>query len=199
MVCYALPALISSRQNSQKLRIWFAGCATGQGAYSLAMTLAELCPGLGHWNIEIVASDADADSLARARRGIYTPREVQRGLPTEWLVRHFEQLPGGGCWRFRSPLAQYMTWLHLNPSQSCAAVGTTDIIFCHQKQGSNEFDSRMRRKLLRRMTNQLAPDGFLVLQSAEAALERDPRFERLYSGDSTVYGSVSSEAALLSA
>jgi chemotaxis protein methyltransferase CheR len=199
LICFALPALLSSRRYSPKLRIWSVGCATGQGTYSLAMTLAELCPGMGQWNIEIVASDADATSLWRARRGIYAPREVQRGLPTEWLVRHFEQLPVGGCWRVSPRLARQMTWLQLDISHSCAAVGTTDIIFCHQEQGSSEFDSKRRREVLQRMTDQLAPDGFLILQSADAGLERDPRFERVGDGDSAVYRRVSSQTSLLSA
>ncbi|HEV3299614.1 MAG TPA: CheR family methyltransferase [Planctomycetaceae bacterium] len=197
LVCCALPALLSSRPYSPKLRIWCAGCATGQGAYSLAMTLAELCPGMGQWNIEIVASDADATSLWRARRGVYTPSEVQCGLPTDWLVRHFEQLPVGGCWRVSSQLARQMTWIQLDISQSCAAVGTTDIIFCHQNLGCAQFDSRRRRELLDRMTGQLAPDGFLILQSADAALERDPRFARVGAGDAALYRRLSSEDALL--
>src|SRR5580700_4638604 len=50
LVCHALPALLSSRSYAPKLRIWCVGCATGQGVYSLAMTLAELCPGMGQWN-----------------------------------------------------------------------------------------------------------------------------------------------------
>jgi chemotaxis protein methyltransferase CheR len=199
LICFALPALLSSRQSSPKLRIWSAGCTTGQGTYSLAITLAELCPGLGQWNIEIVASDADAISLGRARRGIYTPREVQRGLPTEWLVRHFEQLPVGGCWRVSPRFARQMTWVQLDISHSCAAVGTTDIIFCHQEPGSNEFDSNRRREALERMTDQLAPDGFLILQAVDATLERDSRFERVGNGDSAVYRRLSSEASLLSA
>jgi chemotaxis protein methyltransferase CheR len=199
LVCHALPALLSSRSYALKLRIWCVGCATGQGAYSLAMTLAELCPAMGQWNIEIVASDADATALWRARRGIYTPSEVQRGLPTEWLVRYFEQRPVGGCWRVSSQLAGQMTWLQLDISRSCAAVGTTDIIFCHQNLSCAEFDSRRRREVLERMTAQLAPDGFLILQSADAALERDPRFARVGDGDAAVYRRRSSEDALLSA
>jgi chemotaxis protein methyltransferase CheR len=199
LICFALPALLSSRRYSQKLRIWSVGCATGQGTYSLAMTLAELCPGIAQWDIEIVASDADATSLWRARRGIYTHREVQRGLPTEWLVRHFEQLPIAGCWRVSPQLARETTWLQLDISHSCAVVGTTDVIFCHQELGSSEFDSKSRREVLERMTDQLALDGFLILQSADAGLERDPRFERVGDGDSAVYRRVSSEASLLSA
>ena len=98
-----------------------------------------------------------------------------------------------------SQLAGQMTWLQLDISQSCAAVGTTDIIFCHRNLGCAEFDSRRRREVLERMTAQLAPDGFLILQSAGAALERDPRFARVGDGDAAVYRRRSSEDALLSA
>ncbi|HEV8002980.1 MAG TPA: CheR family methyltransferase, partial [Planctomycetaceae bacterium] len=69
IITHVLPALLPRRRYTQNLRLWSAGCATGQQTYSLAIALAELCPGLANWNLEIIASDADAWTLARARQG----------------------------------------------------------------------------------------------------------------------------------
>jgi chemotaxis protein methyltransferase CheR len=199
LVCLALPALLPYRCSSQRLRIWFAGCATGQGAFSLAMTLAELCPRLEQWKVEIVASDADATLLCRARSGIYRPSEVQRGLPTEWLVRHLERLPAGHDWRFKSPIADQMTWLHLDPARSCAAVGIADIIFWRQRLGSSAIDSSTHLESLARMTDQLAPDGFVILAAAEPTFEHDSRFEAVGNNHPRVYRRLAIENALLTA
>jgi chemotaxis protein methyltransferase CheR len=197
LVSYAVPALMSNRCYAQTIRIWAAGCGTGQEAYSLAIALAELCPGLANWNLEIVASEADAAALTRAKAGIYTRSEVQRGLPTEWLVRHFEQLPDGRGWRFNLSFARRVTWLRLDLRQSCASVGMADIIVCHQKLGGDELDGSKRRELLVRITDQLAPDGVLILRSPESALEDDGAFERVCAGDAVVYRRVRCENSLL--
>jgi chemotaxis protein methyltransferase CheR len=197
LISHVLPVLLPTRRYAQTLRLWSAGCGTGQQTYSLAIALAELCPGLATWNFDIVGSDADAWSVARARQGIYTPSEVQRGLPTEWLVRHFEQLPAGGGWRFTSRLRERMSWLRLDPSRSCAAVGEADIVVCHQKLGQSECETRP--VLLARLTDQLASDGFLILPSPEATLERGAGFERLHAGGPAVYRRVKHEISLLSA
>jgi chemotaxis protein methyltransferase CheR len=197
LITHVLPALLPNRRYAQTLRLWSVGCATGQQTYSLAIALAELCPALATWNFDIVGSDADAWSVARARRGIYTPSEVQHGLPTECLVRHFDQLPAGGGWRFTSRMAERMSWLQLDPSECCVAVGVADIIVCHQKLGQSERETR--HVLLARLTDQLASDGFLILPSPEATLERGAGFERLHAGGPAVYRRIKREISLLSA
>ena len=199
IITHVLPALLPRRRYAQNIRLWSAGCATGEQTYSLAIALAELCPGLANWDLEIVASDADAWLLARARQGIYTASEVQRGLPTEWLVRHFEQLPGGSGWRISPPLAERMKWLQLDLAQSCSSVGVADIVVCHQKLGDREIGLPARRQLLARLTYQLASDGFLVLQSQDATLERGFGLELVYEGGPAVYRRIERDVSLLSA
>jgi chemotaxis protein methyltransferase CheR len=199
IITHVLPTLLPRRRYAQNLRLWSAGCATGQQTYSLAVALAELCPGLANWNLEIVASDADAWTLARARQGIYTSSEVQRGLPTEWLVRHFEQLPGGRAWRISPRLAVRMRWLQLDLSQSCSSVSVADIVVCHRKLGEREIGLPARRQLLARLTDQLASDGFLVLQSPDATLERGFGLELVYEGGPAVYRRIERDVSLLSA
>jgi chemotaxis protein methyltransferase CheR len=197
LITHLLPALIPSRRYSQTLRLWSAGCGTGQQTYSLAIAFAELCPGLATWNLEIVASDRDAWAVDRGRKGIYSPTEVQCGLPTEWLIRHFEPLSAGDGWRCKAPLAERLRWLQLDLAQSCAAVGAADIVVCHQKLGELELPTR--RQCLSRLTDQLAADGFLILRSPDATLEDGAEFERVQAGAPTVYRRADREISLLTA
>jgi len=176
LITIALAALTAQRHLGRKLRIWSVDCGTGQPTYSLAIALAELCSGLDDWRIEIVASDTNAAALERAERGIYTSSEVQRGLPSEFLVRHFEELPAQRGWRFNSRLHEPITWLHLNGVSSCAAVGLADVVFCHRKRGGAS-PGVTRRWPLGRLMAQLATNGFLILQSPDSAGERAPELE----------------------
>jgi chemotaxis protein methyltransferase CheR len=200
LVCHVVPVVMARRSDSQTIRIWSAGCSTGQPTYSLVMTLSELCPALSNWNVQIVASDPDGDALARAKRGIFGASEAQRGLPTEWLLRHFEELPEGGGWRIRSPLSERIAWLELDPSRSCRQVGTVDVILCHQPLSRMDSQCAPRRASLERMTGQLSPHGFLIVRSSVPGLDSDPRFERAFcTYNSVIYRRLPLESSLLSA
>ncbi|WP_275429465.1 CheR family methyltransferase, partial [Citrobacter youngae] len=73
------------------IRIWCAAASTGQEPYSLAMMLKEMGPALGSWRVEIIGTDLSGDVLERAKSGIYTQFEVQRGLPIQMLLKYFKQ------------------------------------------------------------------------------------------------------------
>jgi chemotaxis protein methyltransferase CheR len=94
---HALPRLQATRPPGAKLRIWSAAASTGQEAYSLAIIVAESRPLLGIREVEIVGTDIAREPLARARDGVYTQFEVQRGLPMQMLVRYFRK--EGSQWR----------------------------------------------------------------------------------------------------
>ena len=76
-----MPALIAARQNSRTIRIWCAAAAAGQEPYSLAMALKEMGRKIEGWRIDLIATDLSNDVLEKARQGIYSQFEVQRGLP----------------------------------------------------------------------------------------------------------------------
>jgi chemotaxis protein methyltransferase CheR len=84
-----IPGLIERRAGARSLRIWSAACSTGQEPYSLAMMMRDHFPILAGWRVEIVATDLSPTVLDRAREGIYSTFEVQRGLPIQMLIRHF--------------------------------------------------------------------------------------------------------------
>src|SRR6185312_16235486 len=86
-----IPGLITRRAAQMSIRIWSAACSTGQEPYSLCMMLRDQFPALKDWRIEIVATDLSPTVLQRARDGIFSVFEVQRGLPITMLVKHFDQ------------------------------------------------------------------------------------------------------------
>jgi chemotaxis protein methyltransferase CheR len=192
-----MPALLSTRRATRTLRIWSVGCGTGQPTYSLAIALHERCPELCHWNVTILAWDLNADVLARARCGIYSGYEVQRGVSLKRLERSFEQLPAGRGWRCRSPLSENISWLQLDPLEGCSAARVADLIVCHQHAG--DLDPPARRRRLGRLIDQLATDGFLILAATEPALDRQSGLERLPVEAAAIYRRVPRETSLLSA
>jgi chemotaxis protein methyltransferase CheR len=88
---HALPRLVAARSPGAPLRVWSAASSSGQEAYSLAMIVAESTAALNGHKVEIVGTDIARDQLARAREGIYSQFEVQRGLPVQMLMRYFRK------------------------------------------------------------------------------------------------------------
>ena len=86
-----LPKLMAARAGTRQIRLWSAAAATGQEPYSLAMLLAERAHLLADWHVEILATDFAEDALRKARKGLYSQFEVQRGLPVSLLVKYFRQ------------------------------------------------------------------------------------------------------------
>lgn len=163
----ALPALAAARPAGAAIRIWSAACSTGQEAYSVAMLATELAPSLGGRRVEILGTDIAEEVLARAREGVFSQFEVQRGLPVLLLVKHFRQEPPAG-WRIAAPLramARFQAW---NLLQDPRPLGQFDIIFC--RNVLLYFDAPTKSRVLAAVASRLAPDGFLYLGGAETVL-----------------------------
>jgi len=161
-----LPALIASRQNDKRLRIWSAAASTGQEAYSLAMILDENAARMPGWKIEILGTDLSDQVLEKARKGIYSQFEVQRGLPTPMLLRHFNQI--GDSWQISDAMRSKVTFRQMNLLADYTSLGRFDIIFC--RNVLIYFDAARKMDILGRMTRILAPDGFLTLGASESLI-----------------------------
>lgn len=152
-----LPALSRLRPGG-RLRVWSAGCSTGQEPYSLAIAAGEAEGGAGS-GVEIVGTDVSDRCLEKAKSGVYTQFEVQRGLPIRLLVKHFEKVDDN--WRIAPRLRQMVRWGRFNLMNDPAPLGRFDVIFC--RNVLSQFDAATSAATLERLGAALADDGLLFL------------------------------------
>lgn len=160
-----LPALKASCAHKQRLRIWCSAASTGQEAYSLAMLLseAELLPSA--WKIDLFATDLSGEAVARMREGLYSQYEVQRGLPIQYLTRHFVQ--EGAHWRIADYLKRSVRIHRFNLLDSYRWLGEIDLVLC--RNVLLYFDDADKAETLTRLESCLAPEGWLILGATETA------------------------------
>lgn len=166
----ALERLRDSRAHSKRLRIWCAGCSTGQEAYSLAMMFADTPSRWGDWMIDITATDVSEAAIAKARAGFYTQFEIQRGLPVSSMLRWFDQV--GEEWRVKRPLARYLRFRQHNLLE--AQTGVFDLILC--RNVLLYFSRETRRAAFDRLADAIASDGYLMLGAGETVLGQTEAF-----------------------
>lgn len=159
-----IPSLIKNKGRKRELRIWSAGCSTGQEPYSIAMVLKEIEAKLKGWRIEIFATDLSTEALRKARTGNYSQFEVQRGLPVSHLMRNFDELDDS--WRLRDDVRNLVYFEQLNLLESYDDFGLFDIIFC--RNVLNYFEEKIRDSILGRLTDSLDNNGFLILGNEES-------------------------------
>jgi chemotaxis protein methyltransferase CheR len=155
-----LPSLAAAR-GDRPIRVWSAGCATGQEAYSVALLADQ--PGFGAPRLEIVGSDLSERCLEKASSGLYTQFEVQRGLPIRMLIEGFDQVDD--MWRVSPRLRQSVTWRRFNLMHDPEPLGQFDVILCRNVLSA--FDEETRGAVLARLASALAGDGRLLLGLSE--------------------------------
>lgn len=155
-----VPRLLESRRD-RPLRVWSAACSTGQEAWTLAMLLEERWPELAA-RTEVVGTDVSHGSLERARAGLFTSLEVNRGIGAARLLRFFEQAPGG--FRVKPRLRERVRWEHGNLLTSPAPVGC-QLVLC--RNVLIYFSPSDRQRVCRRLREAVDPDGFVGVGASE--------------------------------
>jgi chemotaxis protein methyltransferase CheR len=161
-----LPALITARARDKRIRIWCAAASTGQEPYSVAMILREFNAQLAGYRTEIIATDISGEVLARAKAGIYSQFEVQRGLPIHQLVKYFSQV--GENWQIAPEIRAMVQFRPLNLLKDFSALGTFDMVFC--RNVLIYFDQDTKIQVLNRLARQMAEPSFLALGAAETVV-----------------------------
>jgi len=157
-----LPDLLKRREHARHIRIWSAAASTGQEPYSIAMMIADR-PELAGWRVDIIATDISNDALEQARGGIYSQFEVQRGLPIQLLMRHFDQVDGE--WRINYRLRNMVQFRQHNLLSDFSALGMFDVVFC--RNVLIYFDLPTKMDVLARIREVTQDDGYLILGGAE--------------------------------
>jgi chemotaxis protein methyltransferase CheR len=161
-----LPELLRSRRSRGKIRIWCAACSSGQEPYSLAMILDERRHELAGVDVEILATDVSERILHQAKAGVYSQFEVQRGLPIKLLMKHFTQVETR--WKINPALGERISFRPFNLLHPFRQLGSFDIIFC--RNVLIYFNEATKRDVLKRFSEILEPDGYVVLGGAESVL-----------------------------
>jgi chemotaxis protein methyltransferase CheR len=161
-----MPALLKNRAREKSLRIWCAAASTGQEPYSIAMCLKEMGSQLAGWRIEIIGTDLSQEVLEKAKVGVYSQFEVQRGLPVQFLLKYFTQQ--GDMWQVSSDIRSMVQYKPLNLLEPFTQLSSFDIVFC--RNVLIYFDQEMKSNILGRIHKQMKPDGFMVLGAAETVV-----------------------------
>jgi len=161
-----MPALIAARRTSRSIRIWCAAASTGQEPFSLGMCLKEMERDIAGYRIELMATDLSNEVLEKARQGLYSQFEVQRGLPIQLLIKHFTQV--GDLWQIAPELRAMVKYRQLNLLSDFSQLGTFDLVFC--RNVLIYFDQKTKIDVLNRLARVIASDGYLVLGAAETVV-----------------------------
>lgn len=154
-----VPYLIKQRKRTRSLRMWSAGCATGQETWCMGMTARNALEGQRKWDMSILATDISADSLAYAERGIYNQHEAQNETSILQLIKYFEQSRMG--WNVKDDMKSCITFRNSNLLNESEDFGIFDVIFCCNVL--HEFSDEARARALDNLSYHLADDGFLFL------------------------------------
>ncbi|WP_085552600.1 CheR family methyltransferase [Azospirillum agricola] len=168
LVNSALDEVVRGRPPGARVRIWSAGCSTGEEPYSIALMLLEYWRRVDEFEIELYASDIDSSVLARAQEGIYEERSLQ-GLPAHLRSKYFRRIGSApDRWQIIEELRESIDFSHVNivdPEQLRAFRGI-DVIFCRNLL--IYFDDLGRREAASMFYDALAPNGFVCLGHSES-------------------------------
>lgn len=167
-----LPQMMAAREDKRTLRIWSAACSSGQEAYSLAMILDSLAARLTGWKIEITGTDLSQGMVDKAKAGLYSQFEVQRGLPIQLLVKYFRKQ--AEHWQIDEKLRAVVRYKQWNLLHDLTPLGQFDIVFC--RNVLIYFDAPTKAKVLESIAKRMPSDGLLFLGGAETVLNLSSRF-----------------------
>jgi chemotaxis protein methyltransferase CheR len=163
------------RRAGRPLRIWSSAASTGQEPYSVAMLLADMGVQMSGVHVDLVATDFALHALNRARRGLYTQIEVQRGLPERYLRQFFINTPEG--YRLADDIRRRVSFRELNLLESFRSLGQFDVVLC--RNVLIYFDTMTKKDVLDRLAAALTPGGYLFLGATETAFGLTDRVVRI--------------------
>jgi len=178
-----LPEIVEARRSHRRLEVWCAAASSGQEPYSVAMLLDELLGSTPGWQPRILATDLATSMLERTRTGVYSQLEVNRGLPVQRLLRHFER--EGHQWRAKENLRSMIRTQLIILDAAWPAMPTMDVVLL--RNVLIYFDVPTKKRILARVRDVLRPDGYLFLGGAETTLGLDDSYERVQVGRAPAY------------
>jgi chemotaxis protein methyltransferase CheR len=183
---YVLPELLRQAAEGKKLRVWSAGCSTGEEAYTIAILIRELLPPSVDWDIKVLATDVSQRALSAGRNGQYAERSFVMTDPVD-RSRWFVMDTTTGSWSVRDEVRELVEFRHHNLVNEAPPFdeGQVDLILC--RNVTIYFDRETTRALIRRLHGRLRDGGYLFLGHAETLWQISDDFTLVPLGDAFVY------------
>lgn len=182
-----LPDLIQKRKENASgripVRIWSTACATGQEVYSIAITVKEALSDISKYDIHILGTDISEAAIAKAKSGIYSNFEVERGLSMRVLKKYF--VHRNNSWEINSDIKKMPVFRRLNLLHSLNGMEKWDIVFC--RNVVIYFQQTQRKKFFNQIADILEPDGCLIAGASESLAAICSRFELNRHSNSVFY------------
>jgi len=178
-----LPELHTKKfwKNPRTLRIWSAGCSTGEEPYSIAITIADSLSFADSWNVEILATDVGRQALKHAERGVYAGRSIA-SVNEKQLANHFSAVESGQ--QVKPRLRKMVSFAQMNLA-SPVYLGRMDAIFCMNVL--IYFSEERRRAVVQRFYETLEPGGYLFLGHSESISKMPVKFQAIVLNDCILY------------
>jgi len=186
---HVLPELIFSRgRNGQRLRIWSAGCSTGEEPYSIAILLDKMIYNLKDWHVTIIGTDINSNFIRKALEGVYSEWSF-RDTPA-WVKERFFKRPKEGCFEVLPHIKKMVQFFYLNLAEDSYPslmnnTSAMDIIFC--RNVLMYFSSEHKKKVIQRLFSSLAAGGWLFTSPAETAPALFSKFVMLNINGAVLY------------
>jgi chemotaxis protein methyltransferase CheR len=168
-------------ESPRSLRVWSAGCSTGEEAYSIAMTVADTIEFADAWNIHILATDVSRQALDHAEHGVFEPRDMETVTPRQ-REQYFSRV--GDHYLVRPRIRNLVTFAPMNLAQ-VVYMGKFDCIFCMNVL--IYFSEERQAQLIQRFYEYLEPGGYLFLGHAESINRADVKFDTHIHRDARIY------------
>lgn len=178
-----VPEAMARRANERRLDIWSAASSTGQEAYSIAMLLLEKFPQLASWQVRILGTDLCTQAVEKAKRGVYSQVEVNRGLPLPLLVKYFSNSEGN--WEVKPEVRKMVEFRSMNLIEPWGRLPAFDLVLL--RNVLIYFDIETRRSILGNVRRTMHRDGALFLGAAETTFNVDSNWGVENCGRTHVY------------
>lgn len=180
-----IPELLKRRIDSKTINIWCAAASSGQEPYTIAMVIRE---NFGHllatgWKINIVATDINAEMIARCKAGRFTQLEINRGLPAALMVKYFKK--HGMEWEIDDSLKKMIDFRECNLCTDWTNLNHLDVVF--MRNVLIYFSLETKRQILARVRRSMRADGYLFMGGAETTLNIDDAYDRVQIVKSGIY------------
>lgn len=171
-----IPELRGRNGANKRIRIWSAGCSTGEEPYSIAITLRDGMRDIDSWDVRLLATDLDTNVLETASKGVYKDERIEGldgSIRKRWFLKGRDGLDG--MVRAREQLRNLITFKQLNLMGDWPLKGPLDVVFC--RNVVIYFDLETQKRLIDRFANLLAPGGYLIMGHSENLHKVTRRFK----------------------